>query len=59
MAAWAALTRITTAEIAIRYFSGSRIQACVNASATPSSGASTQRSPVGGSTEEAISAIPR
>ena len=35
MAAWAALIRITTAEIATRYFAGSRIHACSKASATP------------------------
>ena len=51
--------KITTAETAISTFSGSRIQACENASATPSSGASTQREPVGGSTDEAMSAMPR
>ena len=58
MAAWAAATRMIRAEIATRYCAASRSQACSNALATPSSGASIQRSPVWGSTEEAISAIP-
>ena len=59
MAAWAALIRITTAEIAIRYISGSRSHAWSNAAATPSSGASRYFESPCGSTEEAISAIPR
>ena len=47
------------AEIATRYFSGSRSHAWSKESATPSSGASTYFPPVCGSTAEATSAIPR
>ena len=50
---------MTSAAIAIAYRSGSRIQSCSNADTSPSIGASTQRSPVCGSVEDATSAIPR